>query len=111
MGKQTPKGENWFENWDKSQVSSVQINSHIYAQVIDDNERKTIVSASTLDKEFKASEKSVSKTELSKIVGKNLAEKALKNKISQVLFDRNGYEYHGRIKALADAAREAGLKF
>ncbi len=86
-------------------------NSHIYAQVIDDNERKTIVSASTLDKEFKASEKSVSKTELSKIVGKNLAEKALKNKISQVLFDRNGYEYHGRIKALADAAREAGLKF
>ncbi|MBC8213978.1 MAG: 50S ribosomal protein L18 [Candidatus Marinimicrobia bacterium] len=87
-------------------------NSHIYAQIIDDVAGKTLVSTSTLENDFKKTiEKSDSKTELSKKVGKNIAEKALKDKITQVIFDRNGYEYHGRVKALADAAREAGLKF
>ncbi|KPQ35785.1 MAG: LSU ribosomal protein L18 RplR [Phormidesmis priestleyi Ana] len=84
-------------------------NQHIYAQVIDDTEHKTLVSASTLDKE--ADLKTGSTAEAAATVGKLIAERSLANDISQVVFDRGGKLYHGRVAALADAAREAGLKF
>ena len=87
-------------------------NNHIYAQVIDDNAQETICSASTVDKELKeTSEKISSDCTSSSIVGKLLAKRAIKKGIKQVIFDRGGNLYHGRVKALADAAREAGLNF
>ncbi len=79
---------------------------HIYAQIIDDGSHKTLASASSL--EVKESGK---KTDKSAKVGALIAKKALEKKISEVVFDRGGYKYHGRVKALADAARENGLKF
>ncbi|MEL6488858.1 MAG: 50S ribosomal protein L18 [Cyanobacteria bacterium J06634_6] len=84
-------------------------NQHIYAQVIDDTQHKTLVSASTLDKD--AGSKASATAEAAAVVGKLIAERALKQNISQVVFDRGGKLYHGRVAALADAAREAGLKF
>ena len=87
-------------------------NNHIYAQVIDDNAQQTICSASTVDKELKEdSEKLSSNCNSSSIVGKLLAKRAIKKGIKQVIFDRGGNLYHGRVKALADAAREAGFNF
>jgi large subunit ribosomal protein L18 len=84
---------------------------HIYAQVIDDSREHTLVSASTMDQEVKAQLQGLSKTEQAQVVGKVLAERALSQGIGQVVFDRGGYRYHGRVKALADAAREGGLDF
>ena len=84
-------------------------NKEIYAQIIDDETRTTLVSASSLDKELKLS--NGSNIEAAKVVGKAIAEKAKKAKITKVVFDRGGYLYHGRVKALADAARENGLEF
>ncbi|MGD1896055.1 MAG: 50S ribosomal protein L18 [Phormidesmis sp.] len=84
-------------------------NQHIYAQVIDDTQHKTLVSASTLDKD--SGIKAGSTKEAATAVGKLIAERALKEDISQVVFDRGGKLYHGRVAALADAAREAGLSF
>ena len=87
-------------------------NNHIYAQVIDDDAQQTICSASTLDKELKdSSDKLSSNCSSSLIVGKLLAKRAIKKGIKQVIFDRGGNLYHGRVKALADAARDAGLNF
>jgi len=87
-------------------------NSHIYAQIINDVESKTLVSASTLDSQTKGKINSeMSKSEKSKLVGQEIAQKALSANIKKVAFDRNGLLYHGRIKALADSAREAGLQF
>ncbi len=87
-------------------------NNHIYAQVIDDDAQQTICSASTVDKELKGESNSLSPNcGSSSIVGKLLAKRALKQGIKQVIFDRGGNLYHGRVKALADAAREAGLNF
>ena len=87
-------------------------NNHIYAQVIDDNAQQTICSASTVDKELKeGSEKLSSNCNSSSIVGKLLAKRAMNKGIKKVIFDRGGNLYHGRVKALADAAREAGLNF
>ena len=87
-------------------------NNHIYAQVIDDNAQQTICSASTVDKELKEdSEKLSSNCSSSSIVGKLLAKRAINKGIKEVIFDRGGNLYHGRVKALADAAREAGLNF
>jgi len=83
-------------------------NQHIYAQVIDDTVGKTLVSASTQDKSF---ENPSSNVENAQKVGKLLAERATASNISSVVFDRGGHLYHGKIKALADAAREAGLQF
>lgn len=83
--------------------------SQIYAQLIDDVNGKTILSASTMSKDSAAF--SGTKCELSAMIGKQLAEKALAKGITAVVFDRNGFRYHGRIKALADGAREAGLIF
>jgi large subunit ribosomal protein L18 len=84
---------------------------HIYAQIIDDSEGCTLVSASTLDTDVREQLDGLSKTEQAEIVGKRLAEKALSSGVTRVVFDRGGYLYHGRVKALADASREAGLKF
>ena len=83
---------------------------HIYAQVIDDTTGKTLVSASSLDKDF-PSDKRGSNIEGAKVVGKMVAEKAKEKGVTKVVFDRGGYIYHGRVKALADGAREAGLEF
>ena len=83
-------------------------NQHIYAQVIDDVAGKTLVSASTLDKEL---ENLSSNVEGAQKVGKLLAERAKGSNISAVVYDRGGHLYHGKVKALADAAREAGLQF
>ena len=87
-------------------------NNHIYAQVIDDNAQQTICSASTVDKELKEDSETLSSNcTSSSIVGKLLAKRAINKGIKQVIFDRGGNLYHGRVKALADAAREAGLNF
>lgn len=96
---------------DKPRLSIFRSNTHIYAQIIDDTMGKTIVSSSTLDKEIKSVVKSTSTCEACEIVGRAIAKKSLENKITTVVFDRGGRLYHGRIKALADAAREEGLKF
>ena len=82
---------------------------YIYAQITDDSTGNTLVSASSLVTELKSSPKV--KSENAKLVGGHLGKRALELNINQVVFDRNGYKYHGRVKALADAAREAGLKF
>lgn len=82
--------------------------NNIYAQLIDDTKGVTIASASTLDKEVKTK---ASNIEAAKEVGTLIAKRAAEKKIETVVFDRNGYLYHGKIKALAEAAREAGLKF
>ncbi len=84
-------------------------NANIYAQIIDDVAGITLVSASTIDKEIKL--ESGSNIEAAKQVGALVAKRAIEKKIEKVVFDRGGYLYHGRVKALADAAREAGLKF
>jgi len=84
-------------------------NTGIYAQIIDDETRTTLVSASSLDKDLKI--KNGSNVEAAKIVGASIAEKAKKAKITKVVFDRGGYLYHGRVQALAEAARENGLEF
>lgn len=82
---------------------------HMYAQLIDDVSGNTLVSASTLDKEFKLD--TTNNAEAAREVGKLIGEKALKEKIEKVVFDRSGYIYHGRVKELAEGAREAGLNF
>lgn len=83
---------------------------HIYAQLIDDAQGKTLAQASTLDKDLK-SDKNGSTIDAAKTVGTLIAQRAKEAKVDHIVFDRGGYLYHGRIKALADAAREAGLKF
>ncbi|MDO9549262.1 MAG: 50S ribosomal protein L18 [Candidatus Marinimicrobia bacterium] len=86
--------------------------SHIYAQLIDDQSEKSIMTVSDLSPDIKANvKKGTSKTEKSVMVGELIAKKALEKKINTVVFDRGGFKYHGRIKALADAARKAGLEF
>ncbi len=84
---------------------------HIYAQVIDDSQGKTLAAASSLDKDVKTKLKSGSDTAAAAEVGKLVAERAAAAGIKAVVFDRGGYLFHGRVKALADAAREGGLKF
>jgi large subunit ribosomal protein L18 len=84
-------------------------NQHIYAQVIDDTNSVTLVSASTLDKDL--SVEATGNTQAAIAVGELVAKRAVEKGITNVVFDRGGYLYHGRVKALADAAREAGLKF
>ena len=84
---------------------------HIYAQIIDDAAGKTLVAASTMEKELKGSFKSCGNKDAAKAVGKLVAERALKAGVTKVVFDRGAYLFHGRVKALADAAREGGLSF
>lgn len=98
-----------FGTAERPRLSVYRSNKEIYAQVIDDNEGKTLVSASSRDKEL--SKAKGTKTEIAALVGKALAEKAKKAGIEAVAFDRGGNLYHGRVKSLAEGAREGGLKF
>ena len=86
-------------------------NNHMYAQIIDDTVGNTLVSASTLQKDVKANLEKTNNVDAAAYLGKVIAEKALEKGIKDVVFDRGGFIYHGKIKALADAAREAGLNF
>ncbi len=86
-------------------------NGHIYAQIIDDSSAKTVIAASTLSKEIAGAAMKLKKTEAAKKVGELVAKKAIEKGIEKVVFDRSGYIYHGRVKALAEGARGAGLKF
>ena len=92
-------------------LSVFRSNENIYAQIIDDVEGRTILSSSTLDKDVKALIQSGATCDACKLVGESIAKKSLENKIKTVVFDRGGRIYHGRVKALADAAREKGLQF
>ncbi len=85
--------------------------NHIYAQVIDDEQGNTLAAASTLDKEIKKDSKNKKKAGRAELVGTLLAKRAVGKGIKQVAFDRGGFKYHGRVKALADAARKGGLEF
>lgn len=84
---------------------------HIYAQIVDDGQGHTLVSASTLDPEVREKVQGLNKTEQARLVGQVLAERALARGVRRVVFDRGGYLYHGRVKALADGSREGGLEF
>ena len=96
---------------EKPRLSVYKSLNHIYAQLIDDTAGKTLLSAATLEKEIRTALKHGGNLEAAKKVGASLAQKALGKKITTVVFDRAGYRYHGCVKALADAAREQGLKF
>lgn len=96
-------------NTARPRLSVFRSNKDIYAQIIDDSRGMTICAASSRDKDITADK--ITKTEVAGIVGKKLAEKALAAGINTVVFDRGGYLYHGRVKSLADGAREGGLKF
>ncbi len=97
---------------EKPRLSVFRSLNNIYAQLIDDVNGNTIVSVSSLEKEAKTDVKSLKgKTNKSKLIGNLLAKKALEKNIKNVVFDRNGFRYHGRVKALADGAREGGLVF
>jgi len=101
-----------FGTADKLRLTVFKSAEHIYAQLIDDVAGKTLLSASSIDKETKNKiSNKMTKTDVSKIVGSAIAERAKSANIEKVVFDRNGNVYHGRVKALADAARENGLKF
>ncbi len=94
---------------DRPRMTVFRSSKSIYVQLIDDLAHKTLLSASSAEKTM--TDAKGTKTEIAKLVGKSIADKALQAGISSVVFDRNGYLYHGRVKALADAAREGGLKF
>ena len=96
-------------NTERPRLSVFRSSKHIYAQVIDDSDGKTLAAASTLDKELKG--KTNATREGAAAVGKAIAERAKKAGVSAVVFDRGGFLFHGRVKALADAAREGGLEF
>jgi large subunit ribosomal protein L18 len=95
----------------RPRLSVFRSSKHIYAQVIDDNKGATLASASTLEKTMRDRGKTGANKDAAKAVGKLVAERAKEKGVTEVVFDRGGYLYHGRIKALADAARESGLKF
>lgn len=97
-----------FGRKEKPRLSVFRSLKHIYAQLIDDEKRHTLTSASDLELKIK---KKMKKIEIAKEVGKLIAKKAQELKIEKVVFDRGGYKYHGRVKALAEGAREGGLKF
>ena len=95
----------------KLRLSVFRSSKNIYAQLIDDQKGSTLVAASSLDKDLKAIIKSGNDKSAAEAVGKLVAERALKQGLNNVVFDRGGYRYHGRVKALAEGARGAGLKF
>ena len=96
---------------DRPRLAVFRSNNHMYAQIIDDTVGKTLVSASTLDKDVKAECEKTNNVEAAAVVGKVVAKKALEKGITTVVYDRGGFIYEGKIKALAEAAREAGLEF
>lgn len=95
----------------KPRLSVYRSLAEIYAQIIDDENGTTLVASSSIDKDLKTKLKGLKKTEQAAMVGKLLAERAMEKKVSEVVFDRGGNKYNGRVKALAEAARKAGLKF
>jgi large subunit ribosomal protein L18 len=95
----------------RARLSVHRSSKHIYAQVIDDVKGVTLAAASSVEKDMRGSLKTGANVDAAKAVGKLVAERALKHGVSDVVFDRGSYLYHGRVKALADAAREGGLKF
>ena len=96
---------------ERPRLSVYRSNMHIYAQVIDDVAQRTLVSASTVQKDVKAELEKTNDVAAAAYLGKVIAERAKAAGINEVVFDRGGYVYHGKVKALADAAREAGLEF
>jgi large subunit ribosomal protein L18 len=95
----------------RARLSVFRSSKHIYAQLIDDVNGLTLAAASSLEKDLRGSLKTGADVEAAKVVGKRLAERAVAKGVKDVVFDRGGYLYHGRVKALADAAREGGLNF
>ena len=100
-----------FGTAERPRLNVRRTNAHIYAQIVNDAEHRTLCSASTIDPAFRATGKIGSNKEAAEMVGKLVAERALEKGITEVTFDRGGHLYHGRVKALADGARAAGLKF
>lgn len=98
-------------NTERPRLTVHRTNTNIYAQIIDGEKAITVASASTLEKELRANLKHGGNVEAAKKIGTLIAERALKAGVKSVVFDRSGYIYHGRVKALADAARESGLSF
>ena len=98
-------------NAERPRLTVFRSSKHIYAQVVDDQAGSTIAHASTLTREVRAAAEEATKSDAAKQVGAAIAKLLLSKGIDKVVFDRNGYLYHGRVRALADAAREAGLKF
>ena len=96
---------------EKLRLSVFRSNMHIYAQLINDKNRSTVVSASTLDNQLKGKIEKTSDIKAAEAVGRLIAERATKEGVKEVVFDRSGYLYHGRVKALAEAARMGGLSF
>jgi large subunit ribosomal protein L18 len=111
LGRKESIRRNMEGTAERPRLSVFRSAKHIYAQVVDDAHHKTLVHASTLDEDIRPELKTLKKVDEARRVGTKIAEKCLKNKIEAVVFDRNGYIYHGRVSALADAARKAGLKF
>jgi large subunit ribosomal protein L18 len=95
----------------RPRLSVFRSSKQIYVQVIDDAQGRTLAAASSLDKDLRETLKTGADVEAAKAVGRRIAERATQAGVSQVVFDRSGYRYHGRVKALADAAREGGLEF
>ena len=96
---------------ERPRLSVFRSSKHIYAQVVDDVEHKTLAAASSLDPEVKQTLSGMKKKDRAKVIGQHIARQCLNKGIDTVVFDRNGYIYHGRISALADGARGGGLKF
>jgi len=96
---------------DRPRLAVFRSNKHIYAQIIDDTAMRTLAAASTMEKQIVSGLKNTSNREAASAVGKAVAQKAIDKGINSVVFDRAGYIYHGRVQALAEAAREAGLQF
>lgn len=96
---------------DRLRLNVFRSSEHIYAQIVNDEVGNTVIAVSTLDPEVRSQLQGLTKTEEAKIVGKVVASRAQEKGIKRVVFDRGGYAYHGRVKALAEATREAGLEF
>jgi len=103
--------KNIFGNQDRPRLSVFRSAKHIYAQIIDDTNGSTLVCASSLDKEFLEGDVKGDKTKVAKAIGNLVGKRAVDKGISKVVLDRNGFLYHGRVKALSDGARESGLNF
>jgi large subunit ribosomal protein L18 len=100
-----------FGTPERPRLSVFRSNKHIYAQIIDDTKGHTLVAASTLDKELRDKLQKTLNKEAAREVGRLIGKRALEKGIKKVVFDRGGYKYHGRVKELAEGAREAGLEF
>jgi len=100
-----------FGTAERPRLTVFRTTKHIYAQIIDDTAGYTLASASTVEKEAKKNLVKGERATIANLVGKSIAERAIKKGVQKVIFDRNGFLYHGRVKALSDGAREAGLNF